>query len=141
MSDPTDEPAPPSDPTAPSTADQPVAPALPARRLHPAGAILSALDDIRNALFSVVVLIVLGSRSASFGTIAVLFGVVGAGVAAWVGYMRWRAETYEIADGAIRHRSGIVSPDETVVPLARVHSIDTSQGPVQRLFGIYELHV
>lgn len=111
------------------------------RRLHPAGAVLSALDDVRNALFSVVVVVVLGSRSGSFGTIAVMLGVVGTALAVTVGYARWRAESYEIADGAIRHRSGVISPDETVVPLARVHSIDTSQGPIQRLFGVYELHV
>jgi putative membrane protein len=111
------------------------------RRLHPAGAVLSALDDVRNALFSVVVVVVLGSRSGSFGTIAVTLGVVGTALAVTVGYARWRAESYEIADGAIRHRSGVISPDETVVPLARVHSIDTSQGPIQRLFGVYELHV
>jgi putative membrane protein len=120
---------------------QPDGSALAPRRLHPAGALLSALDDVRNALFSIVVLVVLGSRSGNFGTLAVLFGVVGAGVAVLVGYLRWHAERYEIADGAIRHRSGVISPDETVVPLARVHSIDTSQGPIQRLFGIYELHV
>lgn len=120
---------------------QPDGSSLSPRRLHPAGAVLSALDDVRNALFSVVVLIVLGSRSGNLGTIAVLLGVVGAALAITVGYARWRAESYEIADGAIRHRSGVISPDETVVPLARVHSIDTSQGPIQRLFGIYELHV
>lgn len=119
----------------------PAGPALAARRLHPAGAVLSALDDVRNALFSIVVVIVIGSRSGDFGTIAVLLGVVGAAAATVLGYARWRAETYEIADDAIRHRRGIVSPDETVVPLARVHSIDTNQGLVQRLFGIYELHV
>jgi len=111
------------------------------RRLHPAGALLSALDDVRNALFSVIVLLVLGSQSGNFGAVAVLLGVVGAAVAVTVGYLRWRAESYEIADGAIRHRQGIVSPDETVVPLSRVHSIDTAQGPVQRVFGVDELHV
>jgi putative membrane protein len=132
MSDQPLDPAPPADPAGPR---------LTPRRLHPAGAILSALDDVRNALFSVVVLVVLGSRSGNLGTLAVLFGVVGAGVAVLIGYLRWHAERYEIADGAIRHRSGVVSPDETVVPLARVHSIDTSQGPIQRLFGVYELHV
>jgi putative membrane protein len=62
-------------------------------------------------------------------------------VAVSVGYARWRAESYAIADDAIRHRSGVISPDETVVPLARVHSIDTSQGPIQRMFGVFELHV
>lgn len=128
-------------PATPPSAPLPPEPALSTRRLHPAGAVLSALDDVRNALFSVVVLLVLGSRSGNLGTFLVLLGVVGAGIAVAVGYLRWRAETYEIADGAIRHRHGIVSPDETVVPLPRVHSIDTTQGPVQRLFGVYELHV
>jgi len=116
-------------------------PALEPRRLHPAGAVLSALDDVRNALFSLVVLLVLGSQSGNLGRLLVLVGVVGAGIAVAVGYLRWRAEYYEISDGAIRHRHGIVSPDETVVPLPRVHSIDTTQGPIQRLFGVDELHV
>lgn len=117
------------------------APTLPPRRLHPAGAVLSALDDVRNALFSLVVLVVLGSRSGNLGTIAAIAGVGGATLAVAVGYARWRAESYAIVDGAIRHRSGVISPDETVVPLARVHSIDVAQGPVQRLFGVNELHV
>jgi putative membrane protein len=113
------------------------------RRLHPAGAVLSALDDVRNALFSVVILLVLGSQSGNLGTVLVLIGVVGAAVAVAVatGYLRWRAETYEIADASIRHRHGVISPDETVVPLARVHSIDVAQGPIQRIFGVDELHV
>jgi putative membrane protein len=119
----------------------PTGPALEPRRLHPAGAVLSALDDVRNALFSIVVLVVLGSRSGNFGTIAVVAGVGGAALAVAVGYARWRAESYAIVDGAIRHRSGVISPDETVVPLARVHSIDVAQGPIQRLFGVNELHV
>jgi putative membrane protein len=114
---------------------------LESRRLHPAGAVLSALDDVRNAIFSVVVLLVLGSQSGNLGAVVVLLGVVGAAVAVATGYVRWRAETYEIADASIRHRHGVISPDETVVPLARIHSIDVAQGPVQRLFGVNELHV
>ena len=54
------EPPAPGDPPGAPAADPPANGAeLAARRLHPAGAVLSALDDIRNALFSVVVLIVL----------------------------------------------------------------------------------
>jgi putative membrane protein len=138
MSDALEQPPVPGDPPADPA---PVGPALAARRLHPAGAVLSALDDVRNALFSVVVLIVLGSQSGNLGTILVLLGVVGTAIAVATGYLRWRAETYEIADGAIRHRHGVISPDETVVPLARVHSIDVAQGPIQRIFGVDELHV
>ena len=140
-STPPDEPAAPEQEPSEPQPSEPRRPELATRRLHPAGAVLSALDDVRNALFSVVVLLIVGSRSGDLGTIAVLLGVVGAAVAVTVGYVRWRAETYAIADGAIRHRRGVISPDETVVPLARVHSIDVAQGPVQRVFGVNELHV
>lgn len=136
-----DEPEQPPGPEGPPPASAPPEPGLAPRRLHPAGAVLSALDDVRNAIFSVVVLLVLGSRSGDLGTLLVLIGVVGAGIAVATGYVRWRAETYAIADGAIRHRHGVISPDETVVPLTRVHSIDVAQGPIQRLFGVNELHV
>jgi putative membrane protein len=125
----------------PPVEPEPAGPVLEPRRLHPAGAVLSALDDVRNALFSVIVLLVLGSQSGRLGTTLVLLGVAGSAIAVAVGYLRWRAEYYEISNGAIRHRHGIVSPDETVVPLPRVHSIDTNQGPIQRLFGVDELHV
>jgi putative membrane protein len=111
------------------------------RRLHPTGALLAVLDNVRDALISVVVLLVVGSRSGSLGPVVAFAAVVGAIAAAIVGYARWRAETYSVADGAIRHRRGVISPDETVVPLARVHSIDSTQGPIQRLFGVHELHV
>jgi putative membrane protein len=134
----------PPDTPAPPTPDDPEPPdrhALAPRRLHPAGALLAVLDNVRDALVSVVVLLVLGSQSGNLGPVAALAAVVGAAAAAVVGIARWRAETYEIADGAIRHRRGVISPDETVVPLSRVHSIDSAQGPVQRLFGVHELHV
>lgn len=136
-----DAPEQPTFPEDPPPEPESSGPTLTPRRLHPTGAVLSALDDVRNALFSVVVLLVLGSQSGNLGTIVVLLGVVGAAVAVATGYVRWRAETYEIADAAIRHRHGVISPDETVVPLARIHSIDVTQGPVQRLFGVDELHV
>jgi putative membrane protein len=134
----------PSETPAPASPDEPEPPdgePLSPRRLHPAGALLAVLDNVRDALVSIVVLLVLGSQSGNLGPVAALLAVGGAIAAAAVGYARWRAETYEIADGAIRHRRGVISPDETVVPLSRVHSIDSGQGPIQRLFGVHELHV
>ena len=41
----------------------------------------------------------------------------------------------------MRFRSGAFSPDDTLIPVARIQGIDTVQGPVQRLFGVVELHV
>ena len=48
--------------------------------------------------------------------------------------MRCRADRCAFA-------AAILSPDETAVPLGRIGALDSSQGPVQRLFGVLQLHV
>ncbi|NLT05655.1 MAG: PH domain-containing protein [Solirubrobacterales bacterium] len=136
-----DHPRPIGPPTADGRGPRDARPALAARHLHPVAAVLAALDNVRDAVVSVVVLLVIGSQSGRLGTMAAWLAVGGAALAVSVGYARWRAETYAVVDATIRHRHGLISRDETVVPLARVHSIDTAQGPLQRLFGVYELHV
>jgi len=123
----------------PATPDE--RPALAERHLHPVAAALAALDSVRDAIVSVVVLVVIGSQSGRLGNLAAVLAVGGALIAVTLGIARWRAETYTVVDGTIRHRRGLISREETVVPLARVHSIDTAQGPLQRLFGVHELHV
>lgn len=137
-SEPPEQPAPAGEPAARETAAAGLAP----RKLHPAGAVVSALDNVREAAITLVVVLVLGSSAGRFGLGGALaLAVGGALLALATGYVSWRRERYAVVDGAIRHRSGVIAPDETVVPIARVHSIDTSEGPVQRLFGVHELHV
>ena len=58
-----------------------------------------------------------------------------------IGYARWRKTTYWIDDGALHFRSGVFTPDEKIVPRARVQAVDTATGPLQRLFGVVELRV
>jgi uncharacterized membrane protein YdbT with pleckstrin-like domain/SAM-dependent methyltransferase len=41
----------------------------------------------------------------------------------------------------VRLRRGVVSVNEVEVPFARVQAIDVQQGPIQRLFGVEEVHV
>jgi putative membrane protein len=72
------------------------------------------------------------------GVMLALGGVV---VAAVVGYVRWRHTTYSVASEALHFRRGVISPDEASVPLGRIQALDSTQGPVQRLFGVQELHV
>lgn len=116
--------------------------ALGPRRLHRAGIALAALGSLKEVLFALVVGILLRAGSGGMSpTFALVLAVGGAGVAIVVGYLRWSNESYEIADDSLRHRSGVISPDETAVPLARVQAIDTTQGPIQRLLGVQALHV
>jgi putative membrane protein len=113
---------------------------IPRRRLHPAEILLGALDNIREAFIGLVVVIVLGAGGLSaIGALALaLVGVIVAGVA---GYLRWNSTFYEVQDGSLRFRSGILSPDETSVPLGRIGALDSTQGPIQRLFGVVALQV
>jgi len=108
------------------------------RRLHPAGAVLETLKAVREALLPIIVLIVVGGGRSSTALLAV-GGIVAAGVA---GYLRWRSTTYRVReDDTLILRSGVFSPSETTVPVSRVSSVDTEQGPIQRLFGVQEVLV
>jgi putative membrane protein len=109
-----------------------------ARRLHVAAAIGEALGAVRDVAVPLLIGIFAGGRSSLS---AVLIGLAGAVVAAIIGIARWRATSYRVAGGAIHFRSGVFSPDETVVPLARIQAVDTVTGPVQRVFGVTGLHV
>jgi putative membrane protein len=112
------------------------------RHLHRAAIVSGALDNLREIAIAVIVGMVLqaGAGNALSGVTLVL-ALGGAATALVVGYLRWANEWYEVDGDALRHRRGIVSPDETVVPLARIQAIDVSQGPVQRLFGVHAVHV
>ncbi len=112
------------------------------RRLHPAAIVTGAVESVREVAMAIVVGVVLQAGSGGFGSgwaLALTLG--GAVVALGLGWLRWANERYEVADDTIRHRRGVISPDETSVPLARVQALDTSQGPIQRLFGVYAVHV
>src|SRR4051812_39897994 len=108
------------------------------RRLHVATAFSHALRALRDLAVPLLVGLLAGG---GLGGRALLFGLGGAALAAALGWLRWQTTRYSVSDRALTFRSGLLSPDETVVPLDRVQSVDTISGPVQRLFGISGLHV
>lgn len=65
-------------------------------------------------------------------------------VALWVGpsieivYRRWR---WEITDVEVRLQSGLIIVKRTVIPMARIQHVDTSQGPLLRALGLSEVHI
>lgn len=64
--------------------------------------------------------------------------------AVWLGpaveimYRRWR---WEVTDTEVRLQSGLIIIKRTVIPMARIQHVDTSQGPILRLFDLSEVHV
>jgi putative membrane protein len=114
-------------------------------RLHPAAVAVYTAEALRSAAVPLLVIVGVSlfgggfdaegaRRAAVFGALSVL----GAGVA---GIVRWATTRWSVAGDAVRLRRGVLSVNEVEVPFARVQAIDVQQGPIQRLFGVYEVHV
>jgi putative membrane protein len=109
------------------------------RRLHVAEVFLATLDNVREMLVGfVVVLIAGGGWSPGLGLVLALFGIA---IALVAGYIRWSHTTYWVSGNALHFRTGVLSPDDTSIPIGRIQAIDAIQGPIQRLFGVQALHV
>lgn len=115
------------------------------RHLHPAAMLIDAIKTVRRSLSAFVIpgIAFLMSRGFDAGTIAlVLLGaLVVAVLAAFWGFLSWRATTYEVAGGVFRLRWGVVQKNERVIPLDHVQSVDTVQGIIQRLFNVVEVRI
>jgi putative membrane protein len=107
--------------------------------------LIDAIKTIRRSLSAFVIpgVAFLMSRGFDQGTIVlVLLGaLVVAVLAAFWGFLSWRATTYEVAGGAFRLQQGVLQKNERTIPLDHVQSVDTVQGIIQRLFGVVEVRI
>ena len=114
-------------------------------RLHPAAMIINALKSVRRLVSASALpgLFVLFSQGLSPLTIALVLlgGLLLIVLAALWGFLSWRATTYGVVGGAFRLRQGVFQKNERTIPLEHVQSVDTVQGLVQRVFGVYEVRV
>src|SRR4028118_1454822 len=119
--------------------------AEPLLRLHPAAMVIGALGTIRRSVSASVRpgVVFLFSQGLSPRTIAlVLAGLAAVAVLAAVwGFLSWRATAYGVVGGSFRLRQGVFQKSERTIPLEHVQSVDTVQGIVQRVFGVYEVRV
>lgn len=112
------------------------------RRLHRAAILLNTLRSLREAALPLLL-----AFAAGIGTdgrspqSALSLAVIGVVAATALGFRRWQTTTWWVSETAVHFRSGVFSADETVVPKRRVQAIDTTQGPVLRLFGVLALQL
>ena len=125
------------------SSEEPPAPTVAPRRLHPAGiAVLGvgALRDLAIPLGIAFAATVFGGGGQPM-TRAIVYAGIGALIAIVSGYVRWLTTRWSVGDGRIRLRTGVLSEKETDIPLGRVQAIDTVHGPLQRLFGVRGVEV
>jgi putative membrane protein len=110
------------------------------RRPHPAGIAIEAVRSIREVALPLLIAIVVGAGTDN-PTRAIVFGVLGLAIAVVTGVVRWWTTTWALDETALHLRTGVLSRDEKVIPRTRISSVDTVQGPLQRMFGVLELRV
>ncbi|HEV2057752.1 MAG TPA: PH domain-containing protein, partial [Solirubrobacteraceae bacterium] len=108
------------------------------RQLHHGAVVVDALRSTMQLFAGVVLVAVVRGTPPGLAALLALASIAGG---LGLGYARWRRTTYWLQDGALHYRSGLFTPDEKIVPRARVQSVDTSTGPLQRLFGVVEVRV
>jgi putative membrane protein len=111
-------------------------------RLHIAAVFAGAFDQLRGLVIPIVVIAVLGGGGGSESLVraAVYAGIGIVGTTTWAA-IGWSTTRWYIAGGSVHLRKGVLSENITSIPLERVQAVDTVRGPVQRLFGVVEVHV
>ncbi|WP_277500215.1 MULTISPECIES: PH domain-containing protein [unclassified Nocardioides] len=140
MSTPTSPPRqdPPADPT-------PVALRLPAHQVSPRARgywrLTAALATSLPVIGLAVAWVLWGERPWWFTLLLVASVVVLLVEVVVMPPLRYRIHRWEVTGDAVHTRSGWLSIDERVAPLSRVQTVDSSQGPIQRMFRLRSLTV
>jgi putative membrane protein len=109
------------------------------RRMHPAGILIEALRSLREMAIPLVIAIVVGAGAGS--SRGLIYGVAGLVLVIVTGLVRWYTTSWSLDGNALHLRTGLLSRNEKVIPRERISSLDTTQGPLQRIFGVLELRV
>ena len=108
------------------------------RQLHHAAVGAEALSGLRQMALPIIVIAVLGSGSVGG---VLVYGAIGVVLAVAFAFVQWSTTRWQLQQDAIRLRSGVISEKIVTIPYERVQAVDTVRGPIQRLFGVVELHV
>ena len=107
-------------------------PVVAEHRLHPAYLLLGTGRAVR----SLIPVIAIAVWKAPWWVWVVLGVLVLLGAVA-----SWWTHRYQVADGVLRVRAGVLHRSVTTVPIGRITALETERGLVQRVLGVSALHV
>ena len=74
-------------------------------------------------------------------TTAAAVGAVGLAAAVALPIWWYRVHRWEVTDSAVYTRTGYFWQNWRIAPMSRIQTVDTTRGPVQRLFGLSTVKV
>ncbi len=111
----------------------PVADDVGAHRLHPAWIAIGAVRRFRG--FFVPLLVLLLTRDPGQAGMLGIVLLATLAMLAWQA-VEWATTRWDVANGQVRLTTGVLGRRERLVPLERVQSVDLTDTPLERVFGV-----
>ncbi len=111
-------------------------PALPERRLHPWSWLFVLVQQLKQFLLPLIVLLVFGR-----GDRNELWGLIAVGVLALISVWQYFTYRYRIEADSLVVRSGLFERSLRQIPFARIHNVALHQTLLHRLFDVAEVRL
>lgn len=111
------------------------------QRLHPWSWLFVLLQQLRQFVVPLLVLLVAGRRSGPGGDYAEWAPLIGVGVLVLVSVLQYFTYRYRIGSDAITIRSGLLQRSQREIPFARIHNVGLHQSLLHRLFNVAEVRL
>lgn len=113
------------------------------KRMHPAAIVVAFFKQLRELLFPIIIFVFFGSSSGEgfFGIIYIAVmvlwfaGLIAIGVVSWYRFYYW------MEDGELRMEYGVFVKKRRFIPQERIQTLDTSEGIIQRIFGLVKVQI
>lgn len=112
------------------------------KRLHPIAVLLNIIKSIKELVIPFLLVVILpGNNEGIPGWIQPL--VIAIIILFIIGnaFLQWLRFTYRIEEGEFRIESGVFVRKKRYIKFDRIHSIDISEGIIQRVFSLVKLNI
>ncbi|WAA09250.1 PH domain-containing protein [Fervidibacillus albus] len=113
------------------------------KRLHPVAIVANLLKEIKEAIFPIIITFIISAGEQEGALDLFVFFVPFIIIAFTIisGFVRWLRFTYRIEEGELRIEHGLFVRKKRYIPFERIQSISTSEGILQRLFGLVKMTI
>ncbi len=119
----------------------PVTATEPERRLHPMSWLFVLVQQLKQFIVPLAVLLFFGRGSSDNGGSNELWPLIGVGVLVITSLWQYFTYRYGVAGDHLVVRSGLLERSLRVIPFARIHNVALQQSLLHRLFGVAEVRL